>query len=291
MAPTGASGGGERRGRLYVVATPIGNLEDITLRAARVLGEVALVAAEDTRVTGRLLAHLGIKVPMLSYRDENERRQAPALVKRLLAGEDVALTSDAGTPCISDPGYRLVRAAADAGVEVVAVAGPSAVTALLSAAGLTTDRFSFEGFVPSRQSARRRLFKELGTQAGTVVFYESPRRLVASLDDLAEVLDDPFVAVGRELTKMHEEILRGKASQIRDHFLAEPPRGEVVVGVEVPALNRDLDGEELIAAVTERAARGESARDTAVALRERGASRRAVYAIYQQLGKPEDEDA
>lgn len=276
---------GRRPGRLYVVATPIGNLEDLTLRAARIFSEVTLVAAEDTRVTGKLLAHIGVKVPMLSYRDENERREAPRLVERLLAGEDIALASDAGTPCISDPGYRLVRAAALAGIEVVAVAGPSALTAFLSAAGLATDRFSFEGFAPTREMARAKLLESLQGCGRTVVFYESPRRVVRLLNDIASALGDPFVAVGRELTKLHEEVRRGAASEIAQYYSERPPKGELVVGIEIPAVAVELVGEALDEAVAERARQGLSAKDITAALRDQGAARREVYAAYQRFNE------
>ena len=186
-------------GRLYVVATPIGNMGDLSPRAAEVLAKVDVVAAEDTRVTGKLLARIDAKNRMVSYREQTERRLADDLVERMLAGESVALVSDAGTPTISDPGYRLVHAAAEAGIEVVSIPGPSAAIALLSVSGLPTDRFRFEGFPPSRASARRRLLESLRGAGTTVVFYESPHRIVDFLGEVAGVLGDPAVAAGDQV--------------------------------------------------------------------------------------------
>jgi 16S rRNA (cytidine1402-2'-O)-methyltransferase len=265
-------------GKLYVVATPIGNLGDFAGRGAEALKAVDVVAAEDTRVTGRLLERFGIRAKLLSYRDENERQLAPRLVRDLLDGKSIALVSDAGTPCISDPGYRLVRAAAEAGVEVVSVPGPSAVVALLSISGLPTDRFSFEGFPPPRSGARRELLESLRGGARTVVFYESPRRIARFLGEMADVLGDPEVAVGRELTKMHEEVLRGRASEVAAALTERPPRGEFVVAVHVPAASDGGVGDaraEILRLLDE----GLSARDVAERLQPRGISRREVYDV------------
>jgi 16S rRNA (cytidine1402-2'-O)-methyltransferase len=245
---------------------------------------VDLVAAEDTRVTGRLLEHAGVRARKLSYRDQNEQARTPELVRRLLAGENIALVSDAGTPSISDPGYRLVRAAAEAGIEVVAVAGPSAVVALLSVAGLATDRFSFEGFAPSRKVARRKEFQSWRAAGRTVVFYESPHRMVVALGDLAEVLDDPPVAVGRELTKRHEEVLRGRASEVAAAIQAKGARGEFVVAVSVAAEAADLGAETVAEQVRRLHEQGLSARDIAAELKPLGAARRDVYRLVQELG-------
>jgi 16S rRNA (cytidine1402-2'-O)-methyltransferase len=264
-------------GRLWVVATPIGNLEDLSPRAARVLAEVDLVAAEDTRVTGKLLARLGVSAEMVSYREQTERRLADALVARMQAGASIALVSDAGTPCISDPGYRLVAAAAAAGLEVVAVPGPSSVMALLAISGLPTDRFLFEGFAPTRAAARRARLEELAGCGATVVFLESPRRVVALLDDVAEALGDPRVAVGRELTKLYEEVVRGRASEVATRWRDKPPKGELAVAIDVPRREASLSGAPLEAEVARRLAGGESVRDIARALKDRGASRREIY--------------
>jgi 16S rRNA (cytidine1402-2'-O)-methyltransferase len=216
-------------GKLYVVATPLGNLEDITLRAIRVLKEVALIAAEDTRQSRKLLAHYDIRTPLTSYYDQIERRRAPELVRRLLAGADVALISDAGTPCVSDPGYRLVHEAIAHGITVVPVPGPSMAVAALSASGLPTDRFAFEGFVPSRAAARRAFFAALRGEQRTIVCFETARRLRDCIDDLVAVLGDREVVVAREVTKLHEEFLRGPAAAVRARLGETSLRGEVTL--------------------------------------------------------------
>jgi 16S rRNA (cytidine1402-2'-O)-methyltransferase len=277
-------------GRLWVVATPIGNMGDLTPRAAEVLAAVDLVAAEDTRVTGRLLERIGVKKRMVSYREETERKLAGDLVARMQAGESVALVSDAGTPCISDPGYRLVHAAAEAGIAVLAVPGPSAGIALLSVSGLPTDRFRFEGFPPPRASARRRLLEGLVGAGTTVVFHESPHRVRAFLGEVAEVLGDPPVAVGRELTKFYEEVLRGSASSVAAHFESKEPRGEFVVAVYVEPREEELAGDALAAEVARLAAMGSSAKEIAAALKVRGAHRRDVYAAMRGLDEEEGRD-
>src|SRR5262245_58098538 len=192
-------------GVLYVVATPIGNLDDITLRALRVLREVDLVAAEDTRRTRVLLAHHGIAGPVTSYYDAVERKKTPALVARLVSGARIALVTDAGTPGIADPGYHLVRGAIEAGVAVVPVPGASAVTALVSVAGLPAERFAFEGFLPSRAAARAARLRELANERRAMVFLEAGRRLAAFLKDAEGALGDREAVIGRELTKVHEE--------------------------------------------------------------------------------------
>ena len=219
-------------GVLYVVATPLGNLADITLRALAVLKEVALIAAEDTRHSRKLLAHYGIATPLTSYHDHNEREKAPRLIERLQGGESVALISDAGTPGVADPGYRLVNAAIAAGVRVVPVPGPSAVIAALSASGLPTDRFAFEGFVPERATQRRAFFEALAGERRTIVCFEAARRFDACLADLVDVLGDRRMAVARELTKVFEEIARGIASELRQLFSAADVRGELTLVIE-----------------------------------------------------------
>jgi 16S rRNA (cytidine1402-2'-O)-methyltransferase len=269
---------GREAGKLYVVATPIGNMGDLSPRAAEILAKVDMVAAEDTRVTGKLLARIDAKNRMVSYREQTEHKLSADLVQRMLAGESVALVSDAGTPTISDPGYRLVHAAAEAGIEVVSIPGPSAVIALLSVSGLPTDRFRFEGFPPSRASARRRLLESLRGAGATVVFYESPHRIVDFLREVADALGDPQVAAGRELTKMYEEVLRGTASSVAAHFDGREPRGEFVVAVHLPAEASELAGEELAREVAALAAEGLSAKEIAARLKSRGAHRRDVYA-------------
>ena len=215
-------------GTLYVVATPIGNLEDITLRALRVLREVDLIAAEDTRHTGRLLAHYGISTPQTSYHDHNKRLKLEPILEALTQG-DVALVCDAGTPGLSDPGYRLVREALARGFPVVPVPGPSALVAALVVSGLPTDAFVFLGFLPRRSGERRRLLAEVADQQRTLVAFEAPHRLLESLADIETVLGDRPIAVARELTKLHEEVWRGTVRQARAHFEAHPPRGEITL--------------------------------------------------------------
>lgn len=217
-------------GTLYVVATPIGNLEDITYRAVRVLGEVDLVAAEDTRHSRKLFARFGIKKPLVSYHDHNERQREEELLACLKAGEDVALISDAGTPCIADPGYRLVAACHAAGINVVPIPGPSALITAMSAAGVSTERFAFEGYLPQKAKARSDLLKHLNGEQRTLVFYEAPHRLSATLADMVEILgaDRPLV-VARELTKLYEEFFRGTTAEALARFNCDPAKGELVL--------------------------------------------------------------
>jgi 16S rRNA (cytidine1402-2'-O)-methyltransferase len=222
--------GRDNAGTLYVVATPIGNLEDITYRAVRILGEVDLVAAEDTRHSRKLFAHFGIHKPLVSYHDHNEQQRQEELVRRLQTGENIALISDAGTPCIADPGYRLVASCHAAGITVVPIPGPSALITALSAAGVSTERFAFEGYLPQKAKARADLLRHLNGEQRTLVFYETPHRLAATLADLVEIMgaDRPLV-VARELTKMYEEFFRGTAAEAVSRFTLEPARGELVL--------------------------------------------------------------
>ena len=216
---------------LYLVGTPIGNLEDISLRALRILGEVGLVAAEDTRVSGRLLKRYNIETPMVSYHEHSDQARIAEIVDKL--GQlDVALISDAGMPGLSDPGYRLVQAAVQAGVKVVPIPGPSAVIAALVASGLPTDRYLFLGFLPRQKKARRQALSALVPLPFTLVFYEAPHRLLALLTDVEAVLGDRQVSIGRELTKLHEEIWRGSANAAIDYFGQGKIRGELTVVVE-----------------------------------------------------------
>ena len=222
-------------GSLYLIATPIGNLEDITLRALRLLREVGLIAAEDTRRTGRLLAHYEIDTPQISYHEHNKLTRLDTILKALETG-DVALVSDAGTPGLSDPGYKLVEAAIAHGFPVVPVPGPSAVTAALVASGLPTAAFVYLGFLPRRTADRRRLLTELADEQRTLIAFESPRRLTATLKDIELLLGDRHIAVAREITKLHEEIWRGPVSEGREHFSGEV-RGEVtlvIAGASTP---------------------------------------------------------
>jgi 16S rRNA (cytidine1402-2'-O)-methyltransferase len=213
-------------GTLYVVATPIGNLEDITLRALRVLRDADLVACEDTRRTRGLLTHLGIHVPVTSYFEHNKLVKGEALVRALQGGKSVALVTDAGTPGISDPGFLLVRQAREAGIPVVPVPGPSAVLAALSAAGVPADRFVFEGFLPVKPGRRRRRLEALHALGTTVVCYESPHRIAATLETLGQVWGETEVVVARELTKQFEEIVAGPPAGLLARFAAGRGRGE-----------------------------------------------------------------
>jgi 16S rRNA (cytidine1402-2'-O)-methyltransferase len=277
-------------GTLYVVATPLGNLEDITMRALRVLREVNLIAAEDTRHSRKLLMHYGISTPLTSYHDWSERQKAPRLVEELRRGKSIALISDAGTPGIADPGYHLVQAAIAAGLRIEAVPGASAVAAALSVAGLPTDRFVFEGFVPARQSARRKFFTALAHEPRTVVVYEAARRLPACLRDLHDVLGPRQIVVARELTKMFEEILRGTAgdllAQLNRRLGERTLQGEVtllIAGGEAAAA--PVPAEDLATAIARLRGEGMSLKDVArVLARERGVSRREVYQAGIDLG-------
>src|SRR4026209_2096731 len=220
-------------GTLYLVATPIGNLADITHRAIQVLSNVDLIACEDTRHTHKLLNHYGITTKTISYHEHNEQERAAQLIDRLKQGSDIAIVSDAGTPSISDPGFRLVRAAIENDIAVVPVPGPSALISALIAAGLPTDEFFFAGFLPSRPNARRTRLAELQSVPGTLIFYEAPHRLAATLKDALEVLGESEGGVAREVTKLHEEIRRGRLSDLATHYANEEnPRGEIVVLID-----------------------------------------------------------
>ncbi|MDO8433614.1 MAG: 16S rRNA (cytidine(1402)-2'-O)-methyltransferase [Candidatus Binatus sp.] len=220
-------------GVLYVVATPIGNADDISARAIRVLSEVDAIACEDTRRTGLLLAHHAIRVPMISYYEHNEERRTPELIERMAADQKIALVTDAGTPAISDPGFRLVRAALDAGIKVIAVPGACAAVAALSIAGLATNRFTFEGFLPQRGGARRKLLEALRREHRTMVFYEAARRLADTLAEMAEAFGGSRkAAVVREITKTYEETIRGTLDELAKRFREQPALGEVTIVVE-----------------------------------------------------------
>jgi 16S rRNA (cytidine1402-2'-O)-methyltransferase len=225
-------------GTLYLVATPIGNLADITHRALQILRDVDLIACEDTRHTRKLLQHYGIETKTVSYHEHNEQQRAAELIELLKQGSDVAVVSDAGTPAISDPGFRLVRAAADSGIVVVPLPGPSALITALVAAGLPTDEFFFGGFLPARSGARRTRLTELRAVPGTLIFYEAPHRLAASLKDAYEVLGEREAVVARELTKLHEEIRRGRLSELAEHYSTVEPRGEIVLLVDRTVLDQ-----------------------------------------------------
>jgi 16S rRNA (cytidine1402-2'-O)-methyltransferase len=218
-------------GTLYVVATPIGNLEDITARALRVLGEVAIIAAEDTRRTAHLLARYAIRTPTTSLHEHNETRKTPALIERLGRGENVALVSDAGTPVISDPGRHLIRTAIAAGIKIESIPGPSAVMAALSASGASTDSFVFLGFPPTKSKDRNLWFEKLGNEDRTVVFFEAPHKIRATLEQLLAIVGDCPIVIGRELTKIHESLVRGPISTVLEK--TGDPKGELTVIVEL----------------------------------------------------------
>lgn len=265
---------------LYIVATPIGNMGDITERACRVLRAASVVACEDTRVTGAMLKRLGISVPLLAYHEHNADRIRPQLLARVAAGEAVALVSDAGTPLISDPGYKLVRCAAEDGLSVVPVPGASALLTALMVAGLPTDRFLFAGFLPSRSKARREALSSLAAVPATLVFYESVHRLPESLADMAVVLGGRPGAVCRELTKLYEDVRRGSLTDLAALYAQEgAPRGEavVVVGPPVP-VDAPVPGED-IDALLRQSMETLSIRDAAALVAGRtGLKKRDVYA-------------
>jgi 16S rRNA (cytidine1402-2'-O)-methyltransferase len=263
-------------GTLFLVGTPIGNLGDMTDRARETLGAVDLVAAEDTRRTGTLLKRFGIRARMVSFHDANDRERTAEVLDALRAGRDVALVSDAGMPGVSDPGFRLVRACVEAGVDVRVVPGPSAVLSALVISGLSPDRFVYEGFLPRRAGERRRRLLELASEPRTIVLFESPRRLGAVLRDAAEALGDRRVAVARELTKLHEEVIRGTISEVRP--LVEDLKGEVVLVVEGRPNEPTMGLEDLVRQAQELVAGGARKREAAAAVaRRHGASANEIY--------------
>ncbi len=276
---------GKQRGRLQVIATPIGNMGDVTERARRALESAAAIAAEDTRHTGALLQALGIARPLLSLHAHNETQRVPEILARLTAGETIALVSDAGTPLLSDPGYELVRAAADSGIDVEAIPGPSAITAALAVAGLPVSRFCFEGFLPARERERRTHLAQLAAEPRTLVFFEAPHRIAATLADLAaELGDERRAAVARELTKAHETIYRGTLGELAHRATTEDnfQRGEITIvvagappastGVDMAFLRRTVDllSKEL-----------SPSRAAAIAAQLTGATRAEAYALIQ----------
>ena len=270
---------------LYVVATPIGNLEDLSERALRVLREVRLIAAEDTRTTRKILARHGIATPLVSFHEHNKASRLPALLDAL-AESDVALVSDAGTPLVSDPGYELVVEAVRRGYRVSPVPGPSAVTAALAVAGLPADQFVFLGFLPRDKKARARLLTEVAQQPRTIVAFEAPHRIRASLADMAQALGDRRMAVCRELTKLYEEVFRGTPREALEHFTQ--PRGEFTLVIEggvatpaAPATGPDAQ-KRLKALLDEGVAPNEA---VARVVRETGLRRRDVYALRMKMGK------
>ncbi len=272
-------------GILYLVPTPIGNLEDITLRALRVLREVKLIAAEDTRTSRVLLQHFGITTPLTSYHEHNKLAKLDVIFDALESG-DVALISDAGTPGISDPGYELIREAIARGVTVTPLPGANAALTALIGSGLNTETFLFVGFPPRKQKLRRELLERLAHVPRTLIFYESPNRLIDLLADIQAVLADRAVVVARELTKIYEEFRRGTAAELLAYFTSTPPRGEIVVIIDgaPPETLVVWDDDAVIDSLSERLENGESLRDAAKAIAaESGHDRKAVYALGLKL--------
>lgn len=281
VEPSGGSGSsksGEGRGGLWLVATPIGNLADIGLRALETLREADAIACEDTRVTAKLLSRHGIRRPLVSYREHNARRAEPLLIARMAAGERIALVSDAGTPLLCDPGAGLVRAAIAAAIPVTAVPGPSAALAALALSGLPADRFLFAGFPPARAGERRRALAELAGIPATLIFYEAPHRLAESLSDMALLLGDRPAAVARELTKLHEEVRRGAlAALARETAEGAAPLGEIVVVVGPPPPDAADRGAELDRVLREALARLSLRDAVAEAAAVTGLPRKEIY--------------
>lgn len=274
-------------GKLFVVATPIGNLDDISARARSVLAQVAVIAAEDTRHSGRLLQHLGVNTPLVALHDFNERAASGGIVERMLRGDSVALISDAGTPLISDPGHRLVDAAHDHGIEVIAVPGPSAVSAALSVCGLPVHRFAFEGYLPEKAAARRVLLERLACEQRTLVFLEAPHRIEAALEDLVRIFGPARRAtIARELTKRFETVRRAELAVLQAWLRDDPDqrRGEFVIVVEgaseAAARSDDAEARRLLTALASRL----SVKDAAVVAAElTGRQRNELYALALEL--------
>ncbi len=272
----------KQKGVLYIVATPIGNLEDITFRAIRVLKEVDLIAAEDTRHTRILLTAYDIHTPVTSLHEHNEKERSVVIVSKLEAGRNVAYVSDAGTPCISDPGYRLVDLAREQDIRVIPIPGPSAVITSLSVCGFPTDRFLFCGFLPPKENQRRKFLESIQHEENIVIFYESPARIAAVLNDVMDVLGDRQIVLARELTKMFEDIRRGRVSELLDQMSAVKPKGEFTVilqgAIPGPASISDDDIREKLTRFQETGVA--SLRDAVFAVvRETGQSKKRVYDI------------
>jgi len=277
-------------GILYLVATPIGNLEDITLRALRILKEVALIAAEDTRHTKTLLRRYQIATPLTSYHQFNKLQKLGELLSELKT-KDIALVSDAGTPGFSDPGYELVREALRQGFSVVPIPGPSAAVAALVASGLGTSQFTYLGFLPRKKGERARLIESLRAEKRTLVFFEAPHRLVSTLEALAAALGDREVVVARELTKVHEEFFRGTLSAALVHFRQVSPRGEIVLIIEgAKEKSAEVEEEDIVDALKPYLASCSSAKEATAAVAEKlGIPRRRVYRIWQGMKRGSDE--
>jgi 16S rRNA (cytidine1402-2'-O)-methyltransferase len=267
-------------GILYIVATPIGNLEDITLRALRVLKEVDVVAAEDTRHTQILLSHYDIHTPLTSYHEHNEKTKSRELVTRLARGQNVALVSDAGTPAISDPGFRLIAQAIRAGVRIIPVPGASALTAVLSASGLPTDRFVFEGFLPARKTQRRERLQTLRDETRTLIFYEAPHRLKDTLGDIRELLGNREAVLAREVSKIHEEFLRGPVSELVRALGSGDIRGEVTLIISGSSGLPGVSEDRLKAEILELKGKGLRVKEIAEVLGEKfGYPKKEIYRL------------
>jgi len=219
-------------GTLYIVSTPIGNLEDITLRALKVLGSVRIIAAEDTRHTQKLLHHYDIHTPQTSYHDHNKEEKAAILIDKLKEGHDIALVSDAGTPGISDPGYYLINRAIEENIKITPIPGPTASIAALSISGLPTDAFVFEGFLPAKKAARQKRLREISSERRTIIMFDTPRRVSSSLEDISEILGDRRIVLTRELTKMFEEVIRDRVSNVMDKISGRSLKGEITIIIE-----------------------------------------------------------
>lgn len=275
-----------QHGGLYIVATPIGNLEDMSFRAVRILQTVAAIAAEDTRHTGKLLHHFQIKTPQISYHQHNTQTRTPELIERLQLGQDLALVSDAGMPGISDPGVELVQACVEAGIEVIPIPGANAAIAALVASGLPCDRFCFEGFLPAKEKARQQRLQEIATESRTVVLYEAPHRLRQTLQELAEqVGNDRQIVLARELTKRFEEFWRGSVQAAILHYQSQEPKGEFTVVLAGEVVSKTLPTDlELRTELQELLAQGWSKSRASRQLAEKHAmSRRQIYQLTLDL--------
>lgn len=274
------------KGKLYLVATPIGNLEDITLRALKVLRSVHLIAAEDTRRTRILLVNYGIDTPMVSLHEHNETKRAKELINRMQAGTDVAYVTDAGTPGVSDPGFILLREALEAGIQVIPIPGPSAVITALIVSGLPAEAFTFQAFLPVRKRERKQVLTSLANEKRTLVFFEAPHRLLGTLKDIHETLGDRPMALARELTKVHEEIIRGTVGEVIEQLSGRRIRGEITLIVG-GAVDREIVSDEDIAEALLRL-KGKSISDRECinsVSRQMGVPRRRVYTIHLKLRK------
>jgi 16S rRNA (cytidine1402-2'-O)-methyltransferase len=271
---------------LYLVATPIGNLEDITLRALRVLREEAtVIACEDTRQTQKLLDHFDIRTPLVSYYEHNEIPRSAELVERMLAGANVALVSDAGTPLVSDPGYRLVTAAVEAGITVVPIPGPCAAITALAASGLPTDDFRFAGFIPAKRGARQRFLEDIRLNKNSVVVYDSPHRIIETLEDISAVLGHRRIALARELTKLHEEILRGTAAEVLAVLQARPViKGEITL-VIAKAEEAAAEGDPIVEVARLQAAGIERMEAIKAVAKQFGLGKRELYRLVEIQSK------